>query len=83
MIYLYGNPSTDGDDKAAKVNIAFSRERDERDKAERAEGGWTCASVRLGLRICKATVITNVALVLCSQLLLPSGMLSVPNFKEW
>ncbi|KAI9709377.1 MAG: hypothetical protein M1812_007713 [Candelaria pacifica] len=43
-IYLYGNPSADGDDKAAKVNIAFSRERDDREKAERAEGGWICAT---------------------------------------
>ncbi|KAI4125521.1 MAG: hypothetical protein LQ347_005355, partial [Umbilicaria vellea] len=41
-IYLYGNESADGDDQAAKVRIAFSRERDDRNRAEKPEGEWTC-----------------------------------------
>ncbi|KAI9784026.1 MAG: hypothetical protein M1835_003680 [Candelina submexicana] len=82
-IYLYGNPSAEGDDKAAKVNIAFSRERDERDKAERAEGGWICASVRLESVTGKAAHITDLTIVLCPQLFLPFGMLPVPDVKKW
>ncbi|MCJ1452255.1 hypothetical protein MMC28_002597 [Mycoblastus sanguinarius] len=42
MIYLYGNKSTDNDDQAAKVRIAFSRERDDRGRGEKADGEWTC-----------------------------------------
>lgn len=45
MIYLYGNHSTDNDDQAAKVRVAFSRERDERTRSEKAEGEWTCKIV--------------------------------------
>lgn len=45
MIYLYGNSSTDSDDQAAKVRIAFSRERDDRNRGEKAEGEWTCKIV--------------------------------------
>ncbi|KAA6408327.1 MAG: rna-binding [Lasallia pustulata] len=41
-IYLYGNESADGDEQAAKVRIAFSRERDDKSRAERQEGEWTC-----------------------------------------
>lgn len=44
-IYLYGNESADGDDQAAKVRIAFSRERDDRNRAEKPEGEWTCKIV--------------------------------------
>ncbi|KAL2008987.1 hypothetical protein VTN00DRAFT_7181 [Thermoascus crustaceus] len=39
-IYLYG-PNSGGDDRGAKVRIAFSREREDRNRA-RAEGDWTC-----------------------------------------
>ncbi|KAI9877440.1 MAG: hypothetical protein M1830_003897 [Pleopsidium flavum] len=42
MIYLYGSTSAEDDGEAAKVRIAFSRERDDRDRSERAEGEWTC-----------------------------------------
>ena len=45
MIYLYGNSSTDGDDSAAKVRIAFSRERDDRSRGEKTEGEWVCKIV--------------------------------------
>ena len=46
MIYLYGNGSSDNDDQAAKVRIAYSRERDDRNRGEKAEGEWTCKIVR-------------------------------------
>ncbi|CAD6588006.1 MAG: hypothetical protein ASARMPRED_003374 [Alectoria sarmentosa] len=42
MIYLYGNGSSENDDQAAKVRIAYSRERDERSRGEKADGEWTC-----------------------------------------
>lgn len=45
MIYLYGNGSSDNDDQAAKVRIAYSRERDDRGRGEKAEGEWTCKIV--------------------------------------
>ena len=45
MIYLYGPSSTDGDNEAAKVRIAFSRERDDRNRGEKAEGEWICKIV--------------------------------------
>ena len=45
MIYLYGKGTTDSDDQGAKVRIAFSRERDERSRLEKAEGEWTCKIV--------------------------------------
>lgn len=46
MIYLYGNGSSENDDQAAKVRIAYSRERDDRGRGEKAEGEWTCKIVR-------------------------------------
>ena len=49
MIYLYGNGSTDSDDQAAKVRIAFSRERDDRARGEKAEGEWTCKILSLSV----------------------------------
>lgn len=45
MIYLYCNNSEDNDDQAAKVRIAFSRERDDRNRGEKTEGEWTCKIV--------------------------------------
>ena len=46
MIYLYGNGSSDGDEQAAaQVRIAFSRERDDRGRSEKADGEWTCKIV--------------------------------------
>ena len=46
-IYLYGNSQTDIDDETAKVRIAYSRERDDRPRADKADGEWTCKIVRL------------------------------------
>lgn len=45
MIYLNENGSTDSDDQAAKIRIAFSRERDDRNRGEKADGEWTCKIV--------------------------------------
>lgn len=45
-IYLYGNGSSGNDEQAAKVRIAYSRERDDRNRGEKAEGEWTCKIVR-------------------------------------
>lgn len=45
MIYLNGNGSTDSDDQAAKIRIAYSRERDDRNRGEKADGEWVCKVV--------------------------------------
>ena len=45
MIYLYGRGSTDNDEQAAKVRIAYSREREDRGRPEKPEGEWTCKLV--------------------------------------
>ena len=45
MIYLYGNGSSDNNDQAAKVRIAYSRERDDRNRGDKSEGEWTCKIV--------------------------------------
>lgn len=57
MIYLYGNGSTDSDDQAAKVRIAFSRERDDRARGEKADGEWTCKILSLKLLQIKTFLI--------------------------
>ena len=44
-VYLYGTGSVDGDDQVAKVRVAFSRERDDRSRAEKVEGEWACKIV--------------------------------------
>lgn len=41
-IYLYGKAGADGQD--AKVRIAYSREREDRNRA-RGDGEWTCINV--------------------------------------
>lgn len=41
IIYL-----SDNDDQTAKVRIAYSRERDDRTRGEKADGEWTCKIVR-------------------------------------
>jgi len=46
IIHLHGNNTSDNDDEAAKVRIAFSRERDDRARGEKADGEWTCKIVR-------------------------------------
>ncbi|MCJ1473492.1 hypothetical protein MMC13_002143 [Lambiella insularis] len=42
IIHIYGKGSADGDEQAAKVRVAFSRERDDKSRVERPEGEWTC-----------------------------------------
>ncbi|KAL8796890.1 MAG: hypothetical protein Q9195_000973 [Heterodermia aff. obscurata] len=42
MIYLYGNGASDDDEQAAKVRIAFSREREDRGRGDKGDGEWTC-----------------------------------------
>ena len=43
-IYLYGKNPSDADDNGVKVRIAYSREREDRNRV-RAEGEWTCTIV--------------------------------------
>lgn len=57
MIYLYGSGSADGDNEAAKVRIAFSRERDDRGRGEKADGEWTCKIVSSFSTRCVALLI--------------------------
>lgn len=45
-IYLYGSGSSSNDIEAAKVRLAYSRERGDRPRGEKAEGEWTCKIVR-------------------------------------
>lgn len=45
-IYLYGSNTSDNDDQAAKVRIAYSRERDDRARGEKTDGEWICKIVR-------------------------------------
>jgi hypothetical protein len=45
FIYLYG-PSAGDNDRSTKVRIAYSREREDRNRGK-AEGDWTCRMVRL------------------------------------
>ena len=45
-IYLYGNNPSHNDDQAATIRIAFSRERDDRSRGDKADGEWTCKIVR-------------------------------------
>ena len=44
-IHLYGNGNSSNDDQTAKVRIAFSRERDDRSRGDKADGEWTCKIV--------------------------------------
>ena len=55
-IHLYGNNSTEGDDQAAKVRIAFSRERDDRPRGERADGEWICKIVIMMRSTCNSSL---------------------------
>lgn len=66
-IYLYGSGSTHGDEQAAKVRIAFSRERDDRNRGEKAEGEWTCKIVGF-IRISKHLSTSDLAIVYIRQL---------------
>lgn len=43
-IYLYGNSASHTDNRGIKVRIAYSREREDRNRV-RAEGEWACKIV--------------------------------------
>lgn len=80
MIYLYGNGSSDNDDQAAKVRIAYSRERDDRSRGEKAEGEWTCKIVRhTHARVVYSSLRP---IVYVCQLPGPNEMSQVPNAAD-
>ena len=43
-IYLYGNSPSNADNRGTKVRIAYSREREDRNRS-RGDSEWTCANV--------------------------------------
>ena len=45
IIILYGSGSADNDSEAARVRIAYSRERDDRSRGDKPDGEWTCKIV--------------------------------------
>ena len=45
LLYLYGDSSSNRNKEAAKVRIAYTREKHDRD--EKAEGDWICKVVIL------------------------------------
>jgi len=44
LLYLYGDSSSTGSDEAAKVRIAYTREKHDH-SSEKAEGEWICKVV--------------------------------------
>lgn len=56
FIHLYGKSSKNGD-RAAKIRIAFSKERE--DRRSKAEGEWICQNVCCGAgSLCFNTILT-------------------------
>jgi len=45
-IRLESKSTSNGERESCQVRVAFSRERDERNRGEPAEGDWTCKLVR-------------------------------------
>lgn len=82
MIYLYGSNSADDDGEGAKVRIAFSRERDERDRSERVEGEWTCKIVCEMVASLLSLANLMVEVYSC-QLSRSYEMFPMSNFKDW
>lgn len=80
MIYLYGSGSTDSDDQAAKVRIAFSRERDDRARGEKADGEWTCKILSLSTILERR--FTNALKVYICQLSWKDQVFSMPNAAD-
>jgi hypothetical protein len=66
-LYIYGQ-NAGKDDRAAKIRISFTRERD--DRRSRPEGEWTCRNVglRIPIRIMKGMTDLASALLTTSQL---------------
>ena len=80
MIYLYGSNTAEDKGEAAKVRIAFSREREDRDRSERAEGEWTCKIV------CQRETLQGPAdleIVYSCQLPRTHEMFPLPSSKNW
>ena len=44
-IHLHGGSSKDGDEQAAKVRVAYSRERDDKSRGAKADIEWLCQNV--------------------------------------
>ena len=80
-IYLYGSESADGDEQAAKVRIAFSRERDDKNRAEKQEGEWTCRIVSQH-HSSGHTVYLQGAVYLC-QLPWPFKVFPLSDTSDW
>ena len=80
-IYLYGNESADGDEQAAKVRIAFSRERDDRSRAEKLEGEWICKIVSM-LHYTGYTCPLTTTIVYLRQFSWSYEMLSLSNTSD-
>ena len=81
MIYLYGNGSSDNDDQAAKVRIAFSRERDDRSRGEKADGEWTCKIVRYAQNRYFMAPLRHIVHI--RQLSWPNEMSPMPDTADW
>ena len=82
MIHLYGNGSSDGDEQVAKVRIAFSRERDDRGRSEKADGEWTCKIVRSVFSRLTIGIILKET-VHFRQLRYTHEMLQMSNTTDW
>ena len=79
LLYLYGASSSTGSDEAAKVRIAYTREKHDHGN-EKAEGEWICKvvsvpSLRLGSLL--------IASVQHEQLRYPHQMFQVSGFPRW
>lgn len=81
MIYLYGSNSAENNGEAAKVRIAFSRERDERHLSERAEGEWTCKIVSQLTTALRDPAYMRT--VYSCQLCRSREMFPLPNSEDW
>ena len=44
-IHLYGKGSSNNDEQAAKLRIAYSREREDRGRPDKPDGEWACKLV--------------------------------------
>jgi hypothetical protein len=78
LLYLYGDSSFTGSDEAAKVHIAYTREK--HDHSEKAEGEWICKVVSAASS-CFAEALTSS--VQYKQLCHSPQMLQVPSFPSW
>jgi hypothetical protein len=66
LLYLYGDSSSTGSDEAAKVRIAYTREKHDHGN-EKAEGEWICKVVsalssRFGRVLTASSVTSTISL---------------------